>query len=198
MMISAPRRQTMKKTIALFVLVAIMMTLIPLGSNIFAQDIEEYGFLGIAGQFNAMIFNDMYMVNTDSEGRLAVGVHAYLNPASVGQHAVYNPDISPYSLVIGRSAKLITGRLKNGLIGANYGAALELPEYYPEPVYAAEGETIIDFTSAKAELVSKSISLFNADQTNDYRFDESALNFSSSNTDIAIFEITSSEIEKAT
>lgn len=137
------------------------------------------------------------MVNTDSEGRLAVGVHAYLNPASVGQHAVYNPDISPYSLVIGRSAKLINGGIKNGLIGANYGAVLELPEYYPEPVYAAEGETIIDFTSAKAELVSKSISLFNVDQTNDYKLEEDALNFSSSNTDITIFKITSTEIEKA-
>jgi choice-of-anchor A domain-containing protein len=202
----------MKKTITLFVLIAMIMTLIPIGSNIFAQDIEECGFLGIAGQFNAMIFNDMYMVKTDSEGRLAVGGHAYLNPASVGQSVVFDPDVAPYSLVIGRSAELIGGGIKNGLIGANYGALLQLPKSFQVngtdlnnqdpneegyPVCFAEDDPIIDFALAKTELMGKSISLFNVNQTDDYRFDESALNFSSSNTEIAIFKITSDEIEKA-
>lgn len=68
--------------------------------------------LGVAGSYNAFVFDTFRGVNSDSEGRLAAGGSATLTNYTV--HSNQNPRVTGTSLVVGGALSYYGGQIQNG------------------------------------------------------------------------------------
>ncbi|MDF2179656.1 choice-of-anchor A family protein [Aliiglaciecola sp. CAU 1673] len=69
--------------------------------------------LGKAANFNAFILEDMYAINSDTEGRLAVGGNLFLNNYAIGME-LNNSQGARNDLIVGGDANFTNGRVYSG------------------------------------------------------------------------------------
>ena len=175
--------------------------------------------LGVAGQFNAFIFNNFKGNASDVEGRLAVGGNLNINNFAIGERLT-DSNYGRDDLIVGGDLTFTNGRILNGNArsgGAyNHGVDVANPfgtlGYYTGADYNASnvnGEyragNPLDFTAVKNDLLSKSsawgalAATGSAGQPVDLNGYAQLNNLSlvGSSTDVNIFTLTAEQLSNA-
>lgn len=153
-----------------------------------------------AGGFNLLVWGDAMLINSDTEGRVAVGGNAAFSSYSIGTHA-NNPSPFDPSFVVGGNLTAGHGQVYNGSIyvGGTYsGPGYNLNSRAGSVTVAGMGNTVpFDFAGAEAALTAKSVT-FGAEAANGTSVLQwSTLTLTGTNADLNIFNITASELESA-
>lgn len=111
--------------------------------------------LGVAAPFNLFVLEDFYAPSSDVEGRMAVGRNASMQGYSVGDKLPVSNYANDDVLVVGNNLTFLTGAVFNGNIV--YGNSTNLPQNSVSIVGGTlRKDSVINFTSAKAQLLSLS------------------------------------------
>lgn len=116
--------------------------------------------LGLAGQFNAFVLNDMTASHSDVEGRLAVGGNLNLQHYAIGME-LGNSQGYRDDLIVGGVLNFSDGRVYNGNARSGGAATIERVGFYSEDqINRLNGNYIagnpIDFSQIGGELADKS------------------------------------------
>lgn len=108
--------------------------------------------LGIAGEFNAFVFNDYTGYWSDVEGRLAVGRDATLSGYGIGDRLT-DSNGTRDDLIVGDDLSYQNGQVFNGNVV--YGTSASM-FYVGVPNGTVRQDHVIDFNAAQTELTDKS------------------------------------------
>jgi|GEM_PF-756179 len=128
-------------------------TSLPLGDYNFTVKATPVGPLGVAGEFNAFVFNNADLFFSDVQGRLAVGNNATLSGYGLGSNlpgSASNAD----NLIVGNNVTFVNGQLYNGNLV--YGGTANLWSSNLLNGSVRHETDIIDFAAEKAALVERS------------------------------------------
>lgn len=150
--------------------------------------------------FNLVTWGNATLLNSDTEGRVAVGGNATFGGYSIGTHAV-NPSALDASFVVGGNLAAGHGQVYNGSIyvGGTYsGPGYSLNSRPGSVTSAGLGAAVpFDFGAAKTALQAKSQSWGAEAATGTSVLQWSTLTLTGTNTDLNIFNITAAQLSSA-
>lgn len=117
--------------------------------------------LGLAGQFNAFVLDDMTASHSDVEGRLAVGGNLNLQHYAIGMQ-LDNSQGARDDLIVGGALNFSDGRIYNGNARSGESGSIERVGFYSDDqIGRLNGRYIsgnpIDFSQIERELMDKSM-----------------------------------------
>lgn len=140
--------------------------------------------LGVAGQFNAFIFNDFIDPSGRVDGALAVGNHLQISSYSINSN---NKSVNGYGLVVGKNLNFTGGDVFNGNLYA--GGTINTSSFSSHGgIYGSSSP--VDFASEKARLTALSNSLQGVASTGTVVSQYSGLYLTASNgVDAQVFNV---------
>ena len=156
--------------------------------------------LSEAHGFNLLTWGNASLINSDTEGRVAVGGNATFSSYSIGTHAgAGNP--AQAAFVVGGNLSAGHGQVYNGsiFVGGSYSG----PGY---ALNSAPGSTLssglgaglpFDFGAAQAALTAKSTTYGAADATGSTLLQWSTLTLTGTGDDLNIFELSAAQLASA-
>lgn len=155
--------------------------------------------LSEAGNFNLLTWGSANLVNSDTEGRVAVGGNAVFSSYSIGTHASGLPTAA--SFVVGGDLIAGDGQVFNGSVyvgGAYAGPGYSLNSAAGSVTQFGMGSAVpFDFDAAEAALKAKSLAFGSEAETGTSLLQWSTLTLTGTNADVNVFNITAAELAGA-
>lgn len=150
-----------------------------------------------AQDFNLLTWGNASLINSDTEGRVAVGGNALFSSYSIGTHAS-NPTSTTASFVVGGNLAAGHGQVYNGSIyvGGTYsGPGYALNSAPGSVTQFGMGSAVpFDFGAAKTALTAKSLAFGTEAETGTSILQWSTLTLTGNNADVNVFNITAAEL----
>lgn len=176
-------------------LVFVAALLVPQRADALSLNISE------ASDFNLVTWGNAQLLNSDTEGRVAVGGNASFSSYSIGTAATV-PDSSAGVFVVGGNLNAGHGQVYKGSIyvGGTYTGPGYALNSAPGSVTASSlgfGNVPFDFAAAKSALSAKSLDFGDETANGASLFQWSTLTLTGSDADLNIFNINASTLASA-
>jgi choice-of-anchor A domain-containing protein len=156
--------------------------------------------LSEAQDFNLLTWGNASLINSDTEGRVAVGGSAIFSSYSIGTHAT-NPTPTTASFIVAGDLAAGHGQVFNGsiLVGGTYsGPGYALNSAAGSVTQFGMGSAVpFDFGAAKTALTAKSLAFGSEAETGTSILQWSTLTLTGSNADVNVFNVTAAELANA-
>lgn len=156
-----------------------------------ARDVPSATDLGAAADFNAFVFDDMRVFNSDIEGRVAVGDHATIDNYGLGT-GLPNSDGTRDDLIAGGDLDFTNGQVYAGNIV--YGGAGNLESVGIPNGDERQESDVVDFATIRQDLVDKSALWGAATPNGTTRFRRGSLLLRGTSPETDVFTITADQL----
>jgi choice-of-anchor A domain-containing protein len=151
------------------------------------------GDLGTATDFNVFVFNDVVELNSDSEGRMAVGGNAMLTNFGVGDKLT-NSAGSRDDLIVEGNLTYTNGQVFNGNVA--YGGTASISGLGVPNGTIRQESGVIDFAAAQAELENISLT-YSAIPANGTYTSNFGVTLTGTDPNLNVFDVTAAQLEAA-